>query len=210
MCILQGPLIKDEKLKMRLAEVFDQVQNMMENFNVIGGKRRPGGGPQPPHPPPPAHMSTGQVPPGNFHHPHPQHHPVNLGQPPHLPPPPAQPQSDMLGFRNPPTAMQPHYSTGPNRSNQTPGQVFGPGGPQTHAGPMTLMGGPMGGAAALTAAAPPTTEEFLQSGDLTRVHVSKETEDEANSYFQKIYNQPQIKTETIKEFLDMLKRYAIY
>ena len=36
---------------------------------------------------------------------------------------------------------------------------------------------------------------------------TKEVEDEANSYFQRIYNQPPYPTMTIDEVLEMLKRF---
>lgn len=38
-------------------------------------------------------------------------------------------------------------------------------------------------------------------------HFSKEIEDEANSYFQRIYNHPPHPTISIDEVLDMLKRF---
>lgn len=37
--------------------------------------------------------------------------------------------------------------------------------------------------------------------------MSKEVEDEANSYFQRIYNHPPHPTLTIDEVLDMLKKF---
>ena len=39
--------------------------------------------------------------------------------------------------------------------------------------------------------------------------VSKEVEDEANSYFQRIYNHPPNPTLTIDEVLDLLKRFQM-
>ena len=41
----------------------------------------------------------------------------------------------------------------------------------------------------------------------TNQQFSKEVEDEANSYFQRIYNQPPHPTMSINEVLDMLKRF---
>ena len=52
-----------------------------------------------------------------------------------------------------------------------------------------------------------------QSGDMSSIfsdisqQFSTEVEDEANSYFQRIYNQPPHPTMSIDEVLDMLKRF---
>ncbi|XP_055707339.1 CCR4-NOT transcription complex subunit 1 isoform X2 [Phlebotomus papatasi] len=50
----------------------------------------------------------------------------------------------------------------------------------------------------------PNTQQLFTDGTIT---VSKEAEDEANSYFQRIYNHPPHPTLSIDEVLDMLQRF---
>lgn len=83
-------------------------------------------------------------------------------------------------------------------------------GPVGTQGPSVLPGGTIGGLGRLgppagieKARMPETSNLFPDMGQ----NVSKEVEDEANSYFQRIYNHPPHPTLSIDEVLDMLKKF---
>lgn len=83
-------------------------------------------------------------------------------------------------------------------------------GPVGTQGPSVLPGGTIGGLGRL---GPPTGIEKARMPETSNLfpdmgqNVSKEVEDEANSYFQRIYNHPPHPTLSIDEVLDMLKKF---
>lgn len=83
-------------------------------------------------------------------------------------------------------------------------------GPVGTQGPSVLPSGTIGGLGRL---GPPTSIEKARIPETSNLfpdmgqNVSKEVEDEANSYFQRIYNHPPHPTLSIDEVLDMLKKF---
>lgn len=177
--------MNDDKSKMRCGDIFEQVVRMMENFKQYMQRRQLGGPPVPPQ--------------------------VVFAMPPAIPAPVHLPHNHLSAQPQPPQAGVHNLSDMAYRNAgmhyQPPGPVVNkvgfPGAAGVQAAP-ALIGGPHG----IAAAAPPpsASDEFLQTGDLSKLHISKDVEEEANLYFQKIYNQQMVQSDSIQNFLDMLRR----